>query len=176
MKQDLFHIVFMVSLFSVSIQGTLLPFVAKKLNMIDDSADVRKTFNDYQEETSLHMMEMHMTFGHTWINKKIKEVNIPKGSLVLMIKRGSETIVPKGDTYIRQGDTLILSVPKYIPKDGDILEEKRIGRKDAWCNQSISSLKLPENELIVMIIRGSETIIPNGTTVVKANDLVVTMK
>ena len=31
MKQDLFHIVFMVSLFSVAIQGTLLPKVARKL-------------------------------------------------------------------------------------------------------------------------------------------------
>ena len=41
---------------------------------------------------------------------------------------------------------------------------------------SPSELKLAENELIVMIIRGGETIIPNGTTVMKANDLVVTYK
>lgn len=45
-----------------------------------------------------------------------------------------------------------------------------------WCNKTISELKLAENELIVMIIRGGETIIPNGTTVMKANDLVVTYK
>ncbi len=32
-KQDLYHIVFMVSLFSVSIQGTLLPAVARKLGI-----------------------------------------------------------------------------------------------------------------------------------------------
>lgn len=175
MKQDLFHIVFMVSLFSVSIQGTLLPFVAKKLHMIDDEADVRKTFNDYQEESSLHLMEVHVTEGHHWINKKIKDVNIPAGSLALMIKRGTETIVPKGDTRILENDTLIMSVPKYVPEDADMLEEKRIGRKDPWCNKCISDLHLAENELIVMIIRGAETIIPNGTTVMKANDLVVTM-
>lgn len=176
MKQDLFHIVFMVSLFSVAIQGTLLPMVAKKLDMIDDNADVRKTFNDYQEETSLHLMEMQIPAGHEWVNQKIKDVSMPTGSLALMIKRGSETVVTKGDTLILENDTVILSVPPYTPSDVDMLQEKRLGRKDPWCNKTISELKLAENELIVMIIRGGETIIPNGTTVMKANDLVVTYK
>lgn len=53
MKQDLFHIVFAVTLFSVAIQGGLLPRVAHRLKMVDDEVDVRKTFNDYQEEKSL---------------------------------------------------------------------------------------------------------------------------
>ena len=30
--------------------------VAKKLQMIDDNADVTKTFNDYQEETAFQLM------------------------------------------------------------------------------------------------------------------------
>jgi cell volume regulation protein A len=176
MKQDLFHIVFMVSLFSVAIQGTLLPMIARKLDMIDDSVDVCKTFNDYQEETSLHLIEMQIPNGHPWINQKIKDVSMPTGSLALMIKRGNESVVTKGDTLILEDDTVILSVPPYTPSDMDMLQEKFIGRKDPWCNKSISELKLGENELIVMIIRGGETIIPNGTTVMKANDLVVTYK
>ena len=49
-KYDLFHIVFLISLLSVAFQGTLLPLAAKMTNMTDDSADVRKTFTDYQEE------------------------------------------------------------------------------------------------------------------------------
>ena len=53
---DIFHIVFMVALFSVSIQGSLLPLVANKLNMVDNREDVRKTFNDYQEESSITLM------------------------------------------------------------------------------------------------------------------------
>ena len=176
MKQDLFHIVFMVSLFSVAIQGTLLPMIAKRLDMIDDNLDVYKTFNDYQEETSLHLMEMQVPKGHQWVNQKVKDVSMPTGSLALMIKRGNETVVTKGDTLILEEDTVILSVPPYTPNDMDMLQEKRISRKDPWCNKSISELKLAENELIVMIIREGETIIPNGTTVMKANDLVVTYK
>ncbi len=47
---DIFHMVFFIVLFSILIQGTLLPFVAKKLDMIDSDADVMKTFTDYLDE------------------------------------------------------------------------------------------------------------------------------
>lgn len=173
MKQDLFHIVFMVSLFSVAIQGTLLPAVAKKLNMVDDNADVRKTFNDYQEEASFQLMKMHIPEGHNWENHKIKDVSVPTGSLALMIKRGDESVITRGDTEIKAGDDIILSVPPYSPGDTDKLQERYITGKDAWCGKSIDELKLPANKLIVMVIRGSETIIPDGKTVIKKHDVVV---
>ena len=84
---DLFHIVFMVALFSVSIQGTLLPLIAKKLDMVDDSIDVRKTFNDYQEDSSITLMRMFIPEGHNWQNRPVKYVHMPTGSLAIMIKR-----------------------------------------------------------------------------------------
>lgn len=173
MKHDLFHIVFTVSLFSVAIQGTLLPFVAKKLMMVDENADVRKTFNDYQDEASFQLMRMHIPKGHNWENKKIKDVHMPTGSLAIMIKRGSETIITKGDTDIRVGDDVILSVPPYTPSEKDKLQERHICKNDAWCDKAIGDLNLPDDILIAMIIRNSETIIPDGKTVVREDDVVV---
>lgn len=173
MRQDLFHIVFMVSLFSVAIQGTLLPAVANKLLMVDDNSDVRKTFNDYQEETSLQLMRMHIPEGHEWDNQKIKDVTLPTGSLALMIKRGKETIITKGDTRIHAGDNIILSVPPYNTNETENLQEKLITKNDAWCDKAIGELHLSKNELIAMMIRGDETIIPDGKTVIMENDIIV---
>jgi len=173
MKQDLFHIVFMVSLFSVAIQGTLLPKVAEKLAMIDEEADVRKTFNDYQEETSLQLMRMYIPQGHEWDKKKIREVHMPTGSLALMIRRGKETIITKGDTEIHAGDSIILSVPPYNTNETEKLQERILSKSDKWCDKSIVELKLPKNELIAMVIRGEETIIPDGKTILREKDIVV---
>lgn len=173
MKQDLFHIVFMVSLFSVAIQGTLLPVVSKKLSMVDDDSDVRKTFNDYQDETSLQLMRMHIDSEHNWVNRKIKDVSIPKGSLALMIRRGKETIVTKGDTLILEDDNLILSVPPYTTNETENLYERIITKKDNWCGKAIEDLKISKHELIAMIIRKDETIIPDGKTVIMEKDIVV---
>ena len=173
MKQDLFHIVFLVSLFSVAIQGTLLPRVARKLSMVDDRSDVRKTFNDYQEETGLQLMRLYIPGGHEWENRRIKDVNLPTGSLALMIRRNHESIITRGDTEIQAGDSLILSVPPYISNETENLQEKQITREDAWCDREIRELHLPEDMLIAMVIRGEETIIPDGKTRILENDQVV---
>ena len=159
MKQDLFHIVFMVSLFSVSIQGTLLPYVAQNLDMVDNDADVRKTFNDYQEETALQLITIHIPEYHGWANRMIKDITMPTGALALMLKRDGETIITKGDTLVRPGDNVILSVPPYIPGEDEQLEERHISKKDAWCNKKIAELELGANELIAMIIREKDIVV-----------------
>ena len=173
MKQDLFHIVFMVSLFSVAIQGTLLPMVAKKLNMVDDGVDVRKTFNDYQEETAFQLMKLHIPEGHKWVNRLVKDVTMPTGSLALMIKREGNSLITKGDTEILAGDDIILSVPPYSPTETEKLEEKIIEKDDYWCNKQISELKISKHKLIAMIIRDNQPIIPDGKTIILEDDVVV---
>ena len=98
---------------------------------------------------------------------------MPTGSLAIMIKRGDETIVTKGDTVILPGDTIILSVPPYIPSEDEKLEEIVIEKGHKWCDQYIRSLRLKEDELIALILRGGETIIPDGHTKIHENDVVV---
>lgn len=170
---DLYHIVFMVSLFSVAIQGTLLPWAAKKLEMTDDSMDVRKTFNDYREESAITLMRMYIPKGHNWENRQIKDVSMPTGSLALMLKRGKETMIPKGDTTILADDTLILSVPAYEPKDQEKLQEIEIDKKHSWCGKRIEELNLPSDMLIALIIRKEQNLIPDGKTVIMDGDIVV---
>lgn len=174
LSYDLFHIVFLVSLFSVAMQGTLLPLAAKKLHMTDDNADVRKTFNDYQEESAITMMRMYIPKGHEWENRMIKEVCMPTGSLALMIKRGKETLIPKGDTKILARDQLILSVPSYEPEEQEKLTEIRIEKEHAWCNKRIEELHLTNHTLIALIIRKEQNLIPDGKTVILEGDIVVT--
>ena len=173
MKQELFHIVFMVSLFSVAIQGTLLPNMARILSMVDDQSDVRKTFNDYQEETAFQLMKMHIPSGHHWENRMIKDVKMPTGSLALMIKRGKESIITKGDTVIHADDDIILSVTPYNPEESEKLKERIIEKGDSWCDKSIGELKISKNKLIAMVIRENQPIIPDGKTIIKENDVVV---
>lgn len=171
---DLFHIVFMVSLFSVAIQGTLLPRAAKKLNMIDEKSDVSKTFNDYQEESAITLMRMYIPKGHNWENRMIKDVSMPTGSLALMIKRGEETLIPRGDTEILAEDNLILSVPSYEPGEQEDLKEIPVEKGNPWCGKRIEEMNLPDDVLIALVKRGKENLIPDGKTVILEGDIVVT--
>lgn len=173
LSYDLYHIVFMVSLISVALQGALLPKVSEKLGMVDAASDVRRTFNDYQDESLLTMMQLHIPAGHNWENKLLEEAHMPQDSLVLMIKRNGETIIPKGNTKILADDSLIFSVPSYHSGEDVHLEEIRITEKHAWKNQAIESLELPKEMLIALIKRGDENVIPQGKTVIHEGDIVV---
>ena len=144
--------------------------------MVDETADVRKTFNDYQEESAITLMRMFIPEGHNWQNRQIKDVHMPTGSLALMIKRGKESIIPIGDTTILAGDNIILNVPAYEPCEHEKLEEHLITSDHAWCNHSIAELNLPPNELIALIIRGDENLIPDGQTRIEEHDIVVTYR
>ena len=53
---DLYHIVFFIVLFSILLQGSLIPVVAKKLKMTDSSANVMKTFTDYTDEIPVQFL------------------------------------------------------------------------------------------------------------------------
>lgn len=176
LEHDLFHIVFFISLLSVAIQGSLLPMVARKLGMVDNSSDIRKTFNDYQDDSDLTLMRMYIPNGHNWQNRKIEEVSFPTGSLALMIKREGDTLIPRGNTTILADDTLILSVPSYRGENDGNLKEILVDSGHNWCNSSIAELNLPENILIALIKRGDENIIPQGSTVIHADDRVVIYK
>lgn len=168
---DLFHLVFLISILSVAFQGTILPYFAQKVNMIDEFSDVRKTFNDYQEDFSIKLLNVEITEKSDWVDKEIKDIKLQQGSLILNIHRGNERIVPKGNTKILLGDSVIVSLPNTNVGDDITLKEIIIDKKHKWCNKKIKDLTLPNNYLIVMIKRDGETIVPNGEITLLEDDL-----
>ena len=174
-KYDLFHIVFLIALLSVSIQGTLLPYLSKRFDMIDDKSDVRKTFNDYQEELAFSLIEMKIDKKHIWKNQKIKDIAFPENTLAISVKRDGESIIPNGETEILEGDHLILNSPLYNSKAG-ALDEILINSNHKWKDKRISEIDLGEGKLIVMISRNGKTIIPKGGTIILEGDTLVIFK
>lgn len=108
MENDMFHIVFGVVLFSIAFQGSLLPTVAKKLNMIDEGGNVFKTFTDYVDETPVNFIQFEITPDHAWVNKRVMDITLPPGSILISLNRDETEMVPKGNTVLKAGDVLIL--------------------------------------------------------------------
>lgn len=107
-ENDIYHIIFFIALFSVAIQGTLIPKVAQKLDLVDNESTVLKTFNDYKEEKCTEIKEVNVLENNEWVDKTIMDANIPEEILIVMIKRNGEIVVPKGSTTIKSGDTLVM--------------------------------------------------------------------
>ncbi len=109
-----FNIVFFVVLTSVLLQGTSLPRVAKWLK-VDAPLPARTpvplelmpsgvTKND--------LVEIIVPESSDINGKRIIELGLPKGVLVVFISRGAESFVPTGATMLQAGDALLLLATK----------------------------------------------------------------
>ena len=172
-RYHLFNLVFCIVLLSISIQGTLLPWVSARLSMIDHAGDVGKTFNDYQEESSIDFIKVHLAPGHPWAGQALKDLPLPADLLVVMVARGDENIVPRGNTALETGDILVIAARAFEDRERLSLQEVAIHRGHRWQDRPLRQLGLPSNTLVILIKRGLDTIIPGGDTMILAGDLLV---
>ena len=172
-RYNLFNLVFCIVLLSISLQGSLLPRVSAKLSMIDHTADVSKTFNDYQEESDIDFIKIHLDKNHPWNGKTLKELPLPSDLLVVMIARREETIVPNGSTVLLPGDLLVLAARAFEDRENLFLQEIVVEKGHKWVGRSLRQIPTRSDTLIVMVKRGNETIIPGGSTILQAGDTLV---
>lgn len=176
MEYNLFNLVFCIVLLSISTQGALLPWISGKFGMIDAKADVWRTFNDYQEESPVSFIKIPVREGHPYAGHTFKEIVMPPDLLTVLILRGNETIVPNGDTRILAGDLLVAAGKEFEDRKNLTLREITVGKNDKWAGKCLTEIPVPQGTLIVMIERGSSTIIPRGDTVIQEGDLLVEAK
>jgi trk system potassium uptake protein TrkA len=58
------------------------------------------------------VIEFNAGHNEKIVGKKIKDIHLPENSLILLISRGDESIIPSGDSVIEEGDTVLIIVSK----------------------------------------------------------------
>lgn len=168
----IFNITFLIVLLSITIQGSLLPFISKKIDMIDYNDNVLKTFNDYSDEEDVDFITFKINKNHEYINKKVSEINLIPDVLLVMIIRNNIEIIPDGNTVFKEQDRIVLCCPSFVEKNQRInLFEKKISKKSSFCNKKIFEINTPN--LIAMIKRKNSVIIPKGDTTILEDDILV---
>ena len=165
--------VIFIVLFSISLQGSLLSFMSRKLGMIDDSNNVMKTFSDYSEEMPVEFVEITIKERHPWANRMVKDVPSMPDLLMVLILRGKEKLIPKGNTVLLPGDVVVLSALSPEGHLGVCLTEIEVDKDSKWAGKPLSKIKLGEEKLVLVLKRGERVLIPNGSTVVEENDILV---
>ncbi|NMP37576.1 MAG: potassium/proton antiporter [Clostridiales bacterium] len=169
---DIFHIVFFIVLFSILLQGSLIPLAARKTGMTDPLADVMKTFNDYIDKVPVQFIEFEISPSSPWSGKSVGEIVLPPDCILVLLMRGDEKTVPNGKTVLETGDKLILSGRAAGEIEGVNLYEKQVGMDDEWSDKAVCDIPAGE-KLIIMIKRSDDIIIPRGDTVLRERDILV---
>ena len=62
----------------------------------------------YEYEREIELREINIKGSHPWVNCQIKDIDISRLEIVVAIVRNGKKIIPNGQTYIKNGDKVIL--------------------------------------------------------------------
>ncbi|MFR0979216.1 MAG: TrkA C-terminal domain-containing protein [Holdemania filiformis] len=130
-----------------------------------------KTFNDYKDDPAIEMIGW--ISAAYWIGQPVQTLNLPPDFLLAMIRRGQDNLIPQGKTVIEQGDQVIAIAPALTAAMPLALTEILIEEGHPWQNRRIKELNLPPSLLIMMILRGKTMRVPDGSTRIEADDMLI---
>lgn len=105
----IFNIVFFITIVSLIIQGTTVSLSARLLKL---SMPLEKSGNEFgvelPEEIDTDLNDMTVTPDILREGNTLKDITIPNGALVMIVKRGTEFLIPNGSLKLLPGDKLLL--------------------------------------------------------------------
>ncbi|GAA4321819.1 potassium/proton antiporter [Flaviaesturariibacter amylovorans] len=106
----IFNLVFFISVTSVLLQGTTLPFVARLLRVAVRKPTDPTRVQDFEHHDNIktEMRELLLPEGAPAAGKRIVELNVPAALNILTVKRNGLYIAPNGSTRLLANDVLHL--------------------------------------------------------------------
>ena len=71
-----------------------------------------ESFHDTQEHIKLK--ELHLQKNHPWIGQRIRELDISRQSIIVLVRRHKKILIPNGNLILREGDTVILYTQMHM--------------------------------------------------------------
>ena len=128
---------------------------------------------DFAAEQDIHFIEIVLKKRDRWVGKMIKDLGLPANTIIALIERDDDIVIPKGDVKLMAGDVLVLGSEALKSGRPLHLSEVIIGHGHSWNGQALKELDISRKMLIVMIKRNGRSVIPNGDFVLNEGDTVI---
>jgi cell volume regulation protein A len=123
-RETIFNAVFFVVIVSALVQGTTLEWVAERLRLTVPAPPAPEPRPDPLDE--LDLVEFAVEPSHSINGSHVRELGLPRDTLVAAIRRNGHAIPPRGSTVVTAGDRLfVLTPPERRPDLEDVLTRWR---------------------------------------------------
>ena len=103
-------------------QGVIVAAIQRDDKIIVPRGDVVLQTDDvlvlgassYEEEKQIDLKELVLGKRNQWNGKKIRDLDISRQTLIIMIKRGNKSLIPNGDFVLVEGDKLIMYTERHV--------------------------------------------------------------
>lgn len=122
----IFNTVFFITIVSLLVQGTTVSSMANVLGLSttleEDSFGI-----DIPDEIRAQLTEKEVRPDWLAHGNRIRDIRLDRNTLVMMIRRGDDYIVPKGDTELYPGDKVLCITGEQAPLPEDYAVSRREG-------------------------------------------------
>lgn len=106
---QLFNIVFFVTILSLMTQGVTIPRVARWLRLDQPLIQEEKNFGvEIPAEINTELGEFLLTADMLKEHNRLKDMKIPQGALVILVKREDEYLIPNGQMELLINDRVLI--------------------------------------------------------------------
>ncbi len=132
-----------------------------------------KRMSEYAAEEDIQFIKTRLHAKDCWVGKAVKDLGLPEGTIVAMIRRGRENVVPRGDVVLQDNDTIIIGA-EAVKDDRHIdLKEIVLLEHNSWNGQYIRDLDISRQTIIVMVKRKGTMLVPRGNLKLLEGDHVI---
>jgi cell volume regulation protein A len=114
----IFNVVFFITILSLLVQGTTVTSMARLLKVADKPMVQESFAIELPEDIKSALSEVEITSDVLSHGRKLMEFKLPDHTLAVMVKRGVNYFIPKGNTELREGDKLLM----ISDNDEDLLQ------------------------------------------------------
>ena len=132
-----------------------------------------KRISEYGQASDVHFIQVYLRKKDAWVGKTIRAAGLPGGVIAAAIQRGGRIVMPRGDTVLEAGDTLVLGAQGFRSDQHIDLKEITLRRQNPWVGQHIRELDISRRTLIVLVRRDGKALIPHGDLRLREGDTVV---
>ncbi len=131
-----------------------------------------KPLDEVSQESDILFFNFDIEEDHPYALKRIMDIPLPPEVVIVAVIRDENVVVPRGNTQIRPGDEVIMGALEYKNHHAIKAREFMIDKAHPWNGEYIWNLEIPEDMVIVSIIRHGKVIIPKGQIEFQPGDLV----
>jgi len=135
------------------------------------------------------LLTLELPTGAAAAGYAVRDLHLPLGTIIVAIQRQGKNLIPRGDTTLQEGDSLVLMVDRPetagqvralllegrgLPRGEDVRHgEYVLSATSPVVGKRIAEAGLPDGSLVLEIRRGGRLLIPHGDTVLQAGDRVL---
>lgn len=124
----IFNVVFFIVITSALLQGWSIPVAARLLHVDAPFHLKRRSPLEFAsvEGVDTDLVDLTVPFGSSVAGKSIVELGLPRDSLIVLITRDENFVVPSGGTVLQEGDTVLVLITKNnLPEVRAIFSEQK---------------------------------------------------